>query len=304
MPFPLWAESGGPNVHWGGLAFPDRERTLLMGYTVNRFTVFNESGARFNAIDQTSGFNFASISWSERLSRLPGWVSNVTFGGGATGDEPSERLQNGFMHGLLGQTSVPVGQKRDGTDFMFGGSLTRWSTLFSAQETGFTGIGVASGSLYQEVYGRIGFRHLSLADVIDWLHPGAAPAMLRHMSRFLRFSAMGRYGRLYGGSAYPDTAIAQQSYLAQVSLSLADYAGDQPPRWGVEFAATIDSGLFASAGGHSIERRFGSIAFHFPYGIFETWNDVAGGTDSGPTYGFHVMLDLLQLQTLFGPPSQ
>lgn len=303
MPFPLWAESIAPNVHWGGLAFPDRDRTLLAGYTVNRFTVFNESGARFNAVNETTGFNSYSVSWTERITALPGWRGNVTFGGGATGDEPSERLQNGFMHGLLGQASVPIGQKRDGTDFMFGGSLTRWSTLFSAQETGFAGIGVASGSLYQEVYGRIGFRHLSLADVLDWLHPGAAPAVLRQMSRFLRMSAMGRYGRLYGGSAYPDTAIAQQSYLAQVSVSLADYAGDQPPRWGVEFAATIDSGLFASAAGHSIERRFGSIAFYFPYGIFETWNDVVGGTDSGPTYGFHLMLDVLQLQALFGTPS-
>lgn len=95
--------------------------------------------------------------------------------------------------------------------------------------------------------------------------------------------------------------IATQSYLGQVSVSIADYdtTEGQPPRWEVEFAATIDSGLFVSPSGHGIERRFGSLALHFPYGAFETWNDVLGRTDSGPTFGFRLMVDVVQLRTLF-----
>jgi hypothetical protein len=133
------------------------------------------------------------------------------------------------------------------------------------------------------------------------MNHGTAPEILTDFSRFVRFSAMGRYSRLYGGSAYPETVIANQSYLAQASVSIAhsDTRDGKPPRWEVEFAATIDSGLFVSPSDHGIERRFGSIALRFPYGVVETWNDVLGGTDSGPTYGFRLMLDVLKLQSLF-----
>lgn len=48
---------------------------------------------------------------------------------------------------------------------MAGGSLTRWSLLFSSRDTGFPGLGIARGSLYQELYGRIGIRQLSLAEL-------------------------------------------------------------------------------------------------------------------------------------------
>ena len=80
---------------------------------------------------------------------------------------------------------------------------------------------------------------------------------------------MGRYSRLYGGAAYSDAVIANQSYLAQGSVTLSDYEDNDvdPPRWEIEFAATIDSGLFVTPSGNSIERRFGSIALRFPYGV-------------------------------------
>ena len=297
----LWAESVAPSAHWGAIDFPDREPTLLAGYTVNRFTEFNGSRARFNPINQTAGFNFATVSWTDRVKTLPAWSGNLTLGAGPTGEEPSSYLQNGLIHQLLGNNPVPVDHARAGGDVMVGGSLTRWTTLFAPRDTGFGGIGIAGGSLYQEVYGRIGLRQLSLAELVAWVYPGAALELLETVSRFVRFSAMGRYGRLYGGSAYPSAVIANQSYVGQVSVSIADYGGSEGtlPRWELEFAATIDSGLFVSPSGHGIERRFGSIALHFPYGMLETWNDVLGGTDSGPTYGFRLMTDVFQLHTLF-----
>lgn len=51
-----WAENVAPSAHWGAIDFPDRAPTLIAGWTVNRFTEFNLSGARFNSIQQTAGF--------------------------------------------------------------------------------------------------------------------------------------------------------------------------------------------------------------------------------------------------------
>jgi len=134
-----------------------------------------------------------------------------------------------------------------------------------------------------------------------WMLPGTEPEFLKDVSRFVRLSVMGRYGLLYGGSAYPSGVIASQSFLAQASVSFADYGvGESPaPRWELELALTRDSGLFASPNGGGVGRSFGAIALRFPYGTLETWNDFVGGSDSGPTYGFSIMLNVLRLYPLF-----
>ncbi len=295
------AENVAPGAHWGAIDFPDRDPTLAAGFMVNRFTEYNPSRNRFNAVNETAGFNFATISWTDRIKALPGWSGNLTLGAGPTGETPSSDLQNNFLHHLTAQSPVPVDHTRDGFDFMAGGSLSRWSPLFSSRDTGFAGMGVAGGSLYQEVYGRIGLRQLSLAELVVWIIPDTEPELLRDVSRFVRFSAMGRYSRLYGGTVYPGAVIADHNYLGQASVSFADYdAGNSPvPQWELEVALTYDSGLFASPNGRWLTRRFGSVALHFPYGTFETWNDWVGSTDSGPTYGFSVMLKALDLYSLF-----
>jgi len=298
------AETPAPSVHWGAISYPDRDRTLAAGMTFNRFTEFNGSGARFNNIHESSGFNFATVTWTERLKALPGWNTNLTIGAGPTQPDPTLYLQNDFVHRLLAIDPVPVAAQRNGTDFMISGSVTRWVKLFGEREVGFAGIGFSSGSLYHEVNGQIGVRRLSLADIAQsWT--GSSPTVLNVFSQFIRFSAMGRYSRLYGGSAFPDSTIANQSYLAQGSVTLSDYKDNDidPPRWELEFAATIDSGLFATPTGNSIERRFGSIALRFPYGVFETWNDVLGKTDSGPTYGLRFMVDVFRIYDRLTKPS-
>lgn len=289
-------ENVAPGAHWGAIDFPDRDRTVTTGYTINRFTEFNGRGERFNAIDQTAGFNFATVSWTDRLKTLPGWSGNLTLGAGPTSETPSENVQNG-IHRATSQGLILVGRVREATDVMAGGSLTRWSPLFSSRDTGFAGLGVAGGSLYQELYGRIGVRHVSLAELAAWLFPDSGHEALNGVSRFVRFSAMGRYSRLYGGSAYSDNVIANQSYLGQISVSFSDYeaANGTRPRWEVEVSLTYDSGLFTSPNGHWLTRRFGSIALHFPYGTIETWNDYVGSTDSGPTGGFSLLLNVLEL---------
>jgi hypothetical protein len=288
------AEPVAPSVHWGAIGYPDQERTLVTGLTLNRFTEFTQDGKQFGAVEESAGFNFATISWTERLRAWPGWNTNVTVGAGPTYPEPTGSIQNGFVHHLLGNGSIPIGRRREETDFMINGSVARWINLFGQPDAGFVSVGVASGSLYHEAFGRIGVRRLSPADVLQPVM-GVSPA-LQAVSRYVRFSAMGQYGQVFGGAAYGNSVLAAQSWIGQASVSLAAYGnGAALPEWELEFAATIDSGLFATSTGRSIERRFGSLALRFPYGMVETWNDWLGGTDSGPTYGVQIMLDVRRI---------
>jgi hypothetical protein len=270
--------------------------------TFNRFTEFDGAGRRFNAIEESAGFNFATVSWTERIKALPGWNTNLTGGVGPTHADPTLYLQNDFAHRLVGNHSVPADQQREQIDFMINGSATRWIKLFGEREVGFVGVGFATGSLYHEAFGRAGLRRLSLADLLEPVV--GQNTLLRGFSRFVRFSGMGQYGRLFGGSAYGDSVLADQAYVGQGSVSIADYADNEvdPPPWELEFAVTFDSGLFATPAGHSIRRSFGSIALRFPYGFVETWNDELGGTDSGPTYGFQIMFNVLRIYDRLARP--
>jgi hypothetical protein len=291
------AESPGPSVHWGAISYPDQARLLETGLTLNRFTEFNSSRSRYNAIHETSGFNFGTVSWTEHLKQLPGWSTNLTVGAGPTRDDPTNALQNRWVHRWLGFDRVPVGSVREATDFMIDGSLTRWFNPFGAKRTGFIGGGVSLGSLYQEVFARIGVRRLSLASLAGLSEEGAG--VIPMVLRSVRVSAMGRYSRLSSSAAYDE--VAPQSYLGQISLSVGDYSRNPfRPSWELEFAYTIDSGLFVSPSGKSIEEHFGSVALRIGFVTFESWNDTINGRDFGPTYGGRFMIDLFYLGEVLG----
>ena len=105
------AETPAPSVHWGALAYPDQERTLMAGLTLNRFTEFNNSGQPYDStVHQTIGFNFASLTWTERFNA---WATNLTVGAGPTSDQPTRYLQNNFAHRLFHFKPVPVGAARE-----------------------------------------------------------------------------------------------------------------------------------------------------------------------------------------------
>ena len=116
----------------------------MAGMTFNRFTEFDGSGGRFNNTRQSAGFNFATVTWTERLKALPGWNTNLT-SAQTTQPDPTLYLQNDFVHRLLNVNPVPVGESRNGTDFMISGSVTRWVRLFGDREVGFAGIGFHRG---------------------------------------------------------------------------------------------------------------------------------------------------------------
>jgi hypothetical protein len=269
------AESPAPSVHWGALAYPDQYRTLDAGMTFNRFTDLSATSRYDSTIHETMGFNFATLSWTERFSD---WGMNLTVGAGPTRDEPTNTFQNGFIHRALEFSPVPLGAVREATDFMIDGSLTRWGRLFGQHDSGFAGVGVSSGSLYHEGFVRFGARRLSFGLPVA------------------RLSAMGRYGQLYHSSAF--NQVAGQSYLGQASMGFANYAGygeGERPRWELELGVTWDRGLFVDPQGHAKREFFGTVALRFPYGAFETWNDAINFKDKGPTFGARLMFDILAI---------
>ena len=192
------AEPPAQSIHWGAIGYPDHDRTLALGLTVvDRFTEFDGAGKRYNDIRETMGFNFFSLSWTERLETLKGWNANFTAGGGPTRDGFSRFLQNDVIHKLRGFDPVPVGNKRETDDFMISSSLTRWMSLWGSGDVFFAGVGAAGGSLYYEPYAQAGFRRLSPFAAVPWV------------SDHLRISAMGRVGRPFGGAAIRDPPPGQ-----------------------------------------------------------------------------------------------
>ncbi len=282
---PAKAEPPAQSIHWGAIGFPDHDRTFTLGLTVvDRFTEFDGAGQRYNNIQETMGFNFFTLSWTERLESLKGWNVNVTAGGGPTSDGFSRFLQNDVIHKLRGFEPVPVGNKRDANDFMLSSTLTRWFGLLGTDDVFFAGIGAAGGSLYYEPYVQAGFRRLSLLHHVPFL------------SDHMRVSALGRYGRPFGGAAFRE--VADRSWIGQGSVGLGNYAQWDDPcatPWEVELAVTIDSGLFVDANKSSIEERFVSVAVRYAAVTFETWNDLINQKDYGPTFGARLTLDLLYL---------
>ncbi|GJL68775.1 MAG: hypothetical protein NPIRA06_14100 [Nitrospirales bacterium] len=291
-PQPARAESSAPGIHWGALSFPDQEPVFATGFSIFRFTEFNGEGERFNGIRETIGLDLITTSWTRHLSdSLEGWSTNLTFGIGPTRNQPSEFLQNDFIHDrLYGIPQVPVGKKRKSTDFTISGSITRWGELPGQRRVLFLGGGGQTGSLYHELFARGGFRRWSPVNTIEYLN-GTHDSWVTNLFRPLRFSGMVRAGRIFTGAAFHD--LANYSFAAQGSLSYGWY--DEKtfrPLLEVEIGATIDSGMFKGDRGDSLEERFWTVAVRAHPFTFETWNDQLNSKDFGPTYGAKVMMDL------------
>jgi hypothetical protein len=291
VPF-VQAETPAPSVHWGSIAYPDQFNTVQIGGTFNRFSEFDGTGARYHStINESFGLNFATASWSQHWQRWPGWSSNLTLGIGPTGAQPTEYIQNSVTHPILGNTSVPVGRRRqDVVDGMVDGSVTRWFSVLEDIPELFLGGGFSVGTLYYEEFARIGARRVSFESFIPYWDK----TPLHYVSDWLRGSAMARYGALQSSGLIHN--IKPYSFVYQLSLSVGPYGQDKvDPHWEIEFALTWDSGIFVDETGQSRKEFFWSIAATYAALRMETWNDSLNQKDLGPTYGFTVTLDLLKL---------
>lgn len=168
---PALAETTAQSVHWGAIAYPDKDRTLTAGFVTDRFTEFDGTGNRYNNIRETMSLNFWTLSWTERLARSKGWNANLTVGAGPTRDGFSRFLQNDVVHKFRGLTPVPVGAKREETDFMFSGTLTRWTGPFGEREDGFAGAAfheVAPQNYFAQASVGFGNYRADRADATPW----------------------------------------------------------------------------------------------------------------------------------------
>lgn len=290
------AESPGPTVHWGGLAYPDAYSKLELGYTGNRFTEFNGEGHRYNNIRETMGINFGTVSWTEHWKRLEGWSTNLTLGAGPTGELPTRYLQNEFAHNaIFGIPKVPIGRTRDQFDGMVDVSITRWLPLGNQLKKGFVGVGGSTGSLYHEAFVRAGIRNAEVGAVaLSLFGLGETDNLAAEVVRGFRWSVMGRIAQAYAGPAFRE--IAPQNYIVQTSLSWGRYDQRPLPLFEIETGVSVDSGLFVDFQGKTIEERFISLlTIRVRHVAFETWNDMINRKDYGPTYGLRLTVDVYPL---------
>ena len=283
---PALAQGAIPDAHWGAYSIPSSVPELRGGMHFSRFTEFSSSGNQFNETDVTAGFNFLVGSYTDRVPGWSNWTYTSSIGLGLSADEPTQTLQNDYVHELNPQGSVPVGVDREEVEFMGALSATYWLDL--DEELGndlFFGGGVGTSTLYHEPHVYAGGRWMA--------------------TERIRVSFMHRFSRPVEGQAYQD--VAQTNNLTQLYLgylpkqtnsssSFARFLGN--PEFGV--AITHDTGLFVDSNDDPIDVWFASIRFKWATGLsVETWNDFANGTDFGPTYGFLFSWDLTTLSGSF-----
>jgi hypothetical protein len=273
-----YCQSPLPDPHWGGFAFPSSQPEIRAGFSMNRFTQFDGDGETYNEIEESAGFNLFFLSYTDRLAALPEWSFTASLGAGWSGDQPSEWLQNNVVHGLRNQEEVRVGEVREEAEFAGGLALTRWFEPTVGSDF-FVGGGIASGTLYHEPYLYGGY---------NWLFDGPR----------LRASVLARVSRPIGGQVYPE--VATYNGLAQVALAYVP-EGIESSTWMMQalanpeigVALTYDSGLFVDVEDDPIETVFISLRVRWATGLMlETWNDIANGSDFGPTFGAMFSIDL------------
>lgn len=253
------------------------------------------AGERFNGIRETIGLNLVTTSWTQHWGgNFKGWSSNLTLGIGPTRNQPSEFLQNDFVHdSLYGIPEVPVGKKRKEIDFTVSGSITRWGEFMGQRRVLFLSGGGQTGSLYHEVFARGGFRRWLPMKTLEYVY-GTTDGWVAKSFRPFRLSGMVRAGRVATGAAFRD--LVTHSFAAQGSVSYGWYDPHTLRPWiELEVGATIDSGIFSESKGDALEERFWTVAVRvYPFTV-ETWNDQFNSKDFGPTYGVRFMMDLFFL---------
>ena len=312
----LAQQGRAPDPHWGADIFPRDEHEWRGLLSFSRFTVYSSTSlgsdpttGKFNEdVDESGGFNLLNIQHTHEIyfrdeDRL---TYTWTLGLGYAADEPTQILQNDYLHEILGQNDVPTINTMSESAWSVGGAINYWfgehsflhrdDELFdeSWRWSGVIGIGAVASSLYYE----------------PEVHIGGALDFPRYNCRF---TALHRLSTPFGGETYRD--VADLSNLSQVSVyyspnnfytrSSLEWSDLYPHRWfsglhtligrpEVGVHITHDSGLFEDVANNDISTWFISASFEWSTGIrVEIWNDILNGTDHGPTFGVLFGVDLL-----------
>ncbi len=314
-----------PNPHWGASAYPRDRDELRLSLSFSRFTELDGEGRQFNAVEDTSGFNIASLLYNTEVMTSSGarWTLAFDAGAGVSDDQPTEFLQNDYIHRFRHLKEVPTEGTRRSPEFLAGAAATRWFGTNEVSDTakggdehtryaGFFGGGLATSTLYHEMYAHLG-------GSIYW-------------PRYqVRTQLMNRSGLTTGSDAFPDVApftnltqasifYVPRSYFLGPSGSLTEVFRETfqwknllPWNWPgmihqlggrpeIGAHVTYDTGLFLNAREQEIDTWFVSVSLEWPTGLrLETWNDMANGTDFGPSYGLMLSFDL---STLWRAPNR
>ena len=115
------AQAALPEAHWGANIYPSASQELRLSLAFNRFTEFSKTGdpsnpssPRFNELGYSTGFNLATLGWTEQFHALGRrFTGTIDLGGGTSGDQPTRFLQNEYVHKALRQARVPTGTIRE-----------------------------------------------------------------------------------------------------------------------------------------------------------------------------------------------
>jgi len=310
----------GPALHWGAIATPATETRVEYGFQILAFTAYGkaEEGRgvpgwqQFNAARSSFGVNALSYSSAHPLRRLALKRSSLlytsTLLAGVNSDAPAYALQNKFVHRLARLRYVP----RGGDELAplqrpvveYGGALNLFPKGEGVSESGsvhvtpshlFVGAGFDVGTLLQDAFVQIGLAQFVLNEDTGW-----------EDTVEVSLSALARGGVVLPASTvFAWSELAPAYAAAQGSVRATVWRNCFPVS--VEVALTSSSGLLAyssttyaapaSTGtmtpparrGGGIPMSFVSVRLQFlRWFTFETYNDLIGDTDIGPSFGARI----------------
>jgi hypothetical protein len=315
LPRAARAQGGGlAGPHWGATMYPDGNPIAHVGVQLYQFTEFDKKRdpvtgeyLRYNDYADTVGLNLLSLSHTRSLNRTQSFAGNLLFRSslavGLSHDASTAWFQNKVIHKVARLDEVPRGATRNWMPLVnYGGELDHFFHAITRGEDGrilfsptpiFAGAGFSAGSIAQDLFVRAGVHEFALR------HPA-----LRWLQRFIypSFSAVMRLGMGLPGLALGETSLLYAAAQTSVRLHIAEayfpivaeaalmgstgfFRSGVGPAHGSYVAPPEDIAPADRSG-----RREHFIAFRLQLGdfVFETFNDVFGGKDRGPTYGFAV----------------
>lgn len=265
-----------PSIHWGAMSWPALEPNEVIAVNLDRFTEFDNQRVRYNAFDSTVGVNFVAVSRTRRLSRSRTTLYRIAVALGGALDEPTHFLQNNFLHGVRRLDEVPVEGEETGWLGAAAVDFIQWVPRRVLATVPFVEAGATASTVSSDVWAAVGWR---------------AP-------RF-GVSGLARVGLPLGGKAFPDRYLTDRYFLGTVSLRLPlddwldDVSAGVVPE--IELAYTWSSGYFRRTNGGGFIERFCSLRLTWGVAAFETWNDLCGDKDRGPSFGARLMIDARSL---------
>ncbi|MDB5049445.1 MAG: exported protein of unknown function [Fibrobacteres bacterium] len=305
---PAGAQTSSPLAsHWGASDYPEFKRGFQSGMTFLSFTEYDSEGRRFGETrtdssaappyPESMGFNFLSLAYGNHVNSRSAELSNMmyryTASLGLNADQFTEFYQNDVIHkGYRAIPPVPRDRVRcedplrlGCAEFAVGGEIFYRFTNIELEDklkfyssNFFVGVGTSLGSPLMEGYVELGVSKLPTLVTTEYLG--------------IRVAGMIRVGGILQ-SPFRDTRfdkLAPGYYLVQGGIE--SILLEKIYRIILSNNFTYHSGLFVDDQGREIRELFWTVGIDIDSFYFETFNDMLGGTDFGPTFGGRFYWDI------------